>query len=70
VNQVPGLPQRRTTTVDAELDQAVEGLFDDTEPDEENPVLDDAAGIEHSSSFRRYVAEGIELLEQWLSDPD
>jgi hypothetical protein len=48
----------------------VEGLFDDTEPDEENPVLDDAAGIEHSSSFRRYVAEGIELLEDWLSDPD
>lgn len=46
----------------------MDGLFDDTEP-EDDPVLEEAPGIEHSSSFQRYVSEGIALLEEWLSDP-
>ena len=55
---------------DAEHGLAVEGLFDDTEPDDESRVLDDATSIEESSSFRRYVSEGIALLEDWLREPD
>jgi len=54
----------------AEQGLAVDGLFDDTEPDDESQVLDDASPIEESSSFRRYVSEGIALLEDWLRDPD
>ena len=61
---------RRTRGFGAEQGLAVDGLFDDTEPDDESQVLDDAAPIEESSSFRRYVSEGIALLEDWLRDPD
>ena len=46
------------------------GLFDDTEPDDQEPVLEDGPNIEQSSSFRRYVSEGIELLEDWLREPN
>jgi hypothetical protein len=49
---------------------ALDGLFDDTEPDEQDSVLEDVGGIEQSSSFRRYVSEGIALLEDWLREPE
>jgi hypothetical protein len=46
-------------------------LFDDTEPEDDAPATDGIAGLDDdSSSFRRYVSEGLELLEEWLSDPD
>jgi hypothetical protein len=48
----------------------VDGLFDDTEPDEQESLLEDEPSIEQSSSFRRYVDEGIDLLEDWLREAD
>ena len=48
----------------------MDGLFDDTEPDDQEPVLEEGPSIEQSSSFRRYVSEGIALLEDWLRDPE
>jgi hypothetical protein len=48
----------------------LDGLFDDTEPEDDAPATEGIAGVDDASSFRRYVAEGISLLEDWLSDPD
>jgi hypothetical protein len=50
--------------------ETVDGLFDDTEPDEEPVLKEEDPAIEASSSFRRYVSEGITLLEEWLRDPE
>jgi hypothetical protein len=48
----------------------VSGLFDDTEPDDQDPVLEDGPNIEQSSSFQRYVSEGMALLEDWLREAE
>ena len=45
----------------------MDGLFDDSEPEHhDESVLDELPDIHESPAFRRYVAEGITLLEEWL----
>ena len=47
----------------------MDSLFDDTEPDRDEFIQEELVEFEHSSSFARYVSEGMALLEDWLRDP-
>jgi hypothetical protein len=45
----------------------VGALFDDTEP-EDDALLEPAEDIEQSDSFRIYVGEGLNELQDWLRE--
>jgi hypothetical protein len=46
--------------------------LDDLEPDDENWAFDPVpeSPDDLRLSFDRYVTEGIQLLEEWMRDPD
>ena len=45
----------------------MDGLFDDAEP-EDDSLVDAIEGIDQVETFRIYVREGIEDLQDWLRE--